>query len=367
MAVDAQKAKQAVARESVLARAGAEPIRLLHLSDLHFTAETSPKAKLQWLLQDLSRDEFLSVEGLEYLVISGDFTDRGSEGGFETARQFVSLLIEELGLSAHRCILVPGNHHLQDLESSYEWKSSVTDRDRNDYVKQGDIYLVRNEANYPLRLKKFSDAFYHKVLATEPYPLDVKEQGLSYFFPDTRVQFLALNSCYRIDRFHRKDSGIHPDAVSQAIERADRELSLAIQRGDLRKDERVLRFGVWHHAAAGPEMIHDISFIENLRKADVRVALHGDVHKMRCELIGYLQAGDKVHVVGAGSFGSPAAGRPESTPRLYNLLEIRRDLCSVRVHTREQPKPDGAWQGWYHWPDPDGGRGRVPYFDIKLT
>lgn len=73
-----------------------------------------------------------------------------------------------------------------------------------------------------------------------------------------------------------------------------------------------------------------------------------------------------VHIVGAGTFGSPEEGRPESTPRLYNLLEIQADLKSVRVHTREQRKAEGAWQGWHEWPDPNGGDGHVPYFDIEL-
>ncbi len=58
-----------------------------------------------------------------------------------------------------------------------------------------------------------------------------------------------------------------------------------------------------------------------------------------------------------------ADDRPESTPRLYNILEIARDLASVRVHTRCQPKPDGPWDGWYEWPDPDGGKGRVAFYD----
>ena len=39
---------------------------------------------LERLLQDLRRGEFLGIETVEYLVISGDFTDRGSEEGFES-------------------------------------------------------------------------------------------------------------------------------------------------------------------------------------------------------------------------------------------------------------------------------------------
>jgi hypothetical protein len=54
-------------------------------------------------------------------------------------------------------------------------------------------------------------------------------------------------------------------------------------------------------------------------------------------------------------------------PRLYNVLEIARDLKSARVHTRCQPKPDGPWDGWHEWPDPDGGKGRVPYYDIEWS
>jgi hypothetical protein len=99
----------------------------------------------------------------------------------------------------------------------------------------------------------------------------------------------------------------------------------------------------------------------------MRICLHGDVHEMRTDLIGYQRPGTPVDVVGAGSFGSIAEGRPESTPRLYNLLEVARDLKSVRVHTRSQAQPDGAWQGWHEWPDPKNEDGRLPYFDIDLT
>jgi hypothetical protein len=117
---------------------------------------------------------------------------------------------------------------------------------------------------------------------------------------------------------------------------------------------------------AGPEMMPNIDFIGNLQKSGVKLCLHGDVHEMRVDLVGY-KTGHEMQVVGAGSFGSPAAGRPESTPRLYNLLEIQRDHSSIRVHTRQQRKPEGAWQGWHEWPDPDGGQGNVAYFDLRLS
>jgi hypothetical protein len=102
-----------------------------------------------------------------------------------------------------------------------------------------------------------------------------------------------------------------------------------------------------------------------MQKIGVKICLHGDVHETRRELIRYWHQ-DKIHVVGAGSFGSPATERPESTARLYNILEIKRDHTSVRVHTRCQPKPDGEWKGWYEWPRADGEPGQLPYYDIAL-
>jgi hypothetical protein len=68
--------------------------------------------------------------------------------------------------------------------------------------------------------------------------------------------------------------------------------------------------------------------------------------------------------------GKEVEGRPESTPRLYNRLEVTIDPKtkthrSTRVHTREQKKSDTAWQGYHAWPNPKG-RGRLSYFDITL-
>jgi hypothetical protein len=111
--------------------------------------------------------------------------------------------------------------------------------------------------------------------------------------------------------------------------------------------------------------MHDVSFLEHLRDNNVKLALHGDVHEMRRDVVRAWSPA-KLHVVGVGSFGACGAARPESTPRLYNVLEIQRDLKSIRVHTRQQRTPDGAWGGWHEWEPPDGGDGRLAYYDLPL-
>ena len=342
-----------------------EPIRVLHLSDLHFTGNTSPQAHLVPLLQDIRNGEFLGFDTVEYLVISGDMTDRGSDDGLDKAREFIEQLIEELGLSAQRCILVPGNHDVQDLGTSYGWVTNVDGLKDDQWVRQGNIYLVRDDGEYPKRLKMFSDAFFHKVVPARPYPLDPAEQGMSYLFEDTQIQFLAFNSAWQIDQFSRKRSGLHPDAVSNAIAEADKQIADAVERRAMKRGQEVLKICVWHHSIQHRETMQSTDSVELLQAAGVRLCLHGDVHEVNRDHFRYWHK-DKMDVVGAGSFGSPAEGRSESTPRLYNLLEIQPDHRSVRVHTRRRPKPEGPWDGWHEWDNPDG-KGRVPYYDIPLT
>jgi small GTP-binding protein len=364
---DTSRAKASVA-ESVDAHDDA-PIRLLHLSDLHFTSRTSPEAKARWLLQDVRAGAELGFPTVEYLVISGDMTDRGGDVGFEQARRFVTIVNEELGISAERCLFVPGNHDVQDRETTYDWcasqdKARAIDPDESRWHREGQVILVPNPARYGERLSGFSDAFFHKVIQ-RPYPLEPGDQGIAYLFSEWGIQFLTLNSSWEIDQFHRKRASVHPDAVARVIQAADRQVDEAVEAERLHADPLILRIGVWHHALQHPEMVSNTEFVGILRQAGVRIALHGDVHELNREKVAYWER-DALHVIGGGSFGSPAEGRPESTPRLYNVLEIDRGLRRVRVHTRHQQTPDGVWSGWNVWPRPDGGPGGLPFYDLEL-
>ena len=324
LAEDIKSAKKAVAGEIRLAKTG-DPIRILHLSDLHFTGKTNPETKLSQLLQDIRQqdEEYAAIETVEYLVISGDMTDKGKDVGFEKARQFVEALVKELGLSVERCIFVPGNHDVQDRADAYEEREAA----------DGSTIKVRHPENFPKRFEQFSNGFFHPLLHKE-YPLGYADQGISYLFPDTGIQFLTLNSAWEIDKNGRKKAGIHPDAVAGVIAKADDERKRAVEREDLKKTQGILRIGVWHHAVAGPELMQNLGFLTQLQKAGMQLCLHGDVHESRTELFGYRKPGIDVEILGAGSFGSAAEGRPESTPRLYNMLEVTVDPSEKHLHSR---------------------------------
>ncbi len=346
------------------------PIRILHLSDLHVGVEDDPISLLQPLVADLhEKNEWLGVERLDYLVVSGDITNRASPQEFEKAYRFVSGLIDEFGLTAQRCIIVPGNHDLDWNVPAYRW---VNKRDINTsklgpgtYLDAGPGYLVRDDAKYPERFKNFSEHFYHR-LTQKPYPLAPEEQCIPFLFSDDGLQFLAMNSSWEIDEHFRNRSSISERALSRGLAAADQELARARADGKLAKDARVLRFAVWHHPITGNEKIQADAFMGQLRQAEVRLCLHGHVHEERADLLNYLDPKRSIHVIGGGSFGAPTHERPESVPRLYNLLEVQRDLRQVQVHTRSRRNQSGAWEGWAVWPA--GARGvRRSSYDVTLT
>ncbi len=362
-----REAVQLLARAD-LARPASRPIRLLHLSDLHFDGGTPVGARLQWLLDDVKRDKThggLGFEELDYLVVSGDFTDKACAEGFEKAYEFLSGLTSAFALSAERCILVPGNHDVSEPADAYAIRNDSKGLPADEWIQREDIIIARDPVKYPLRFKPFSDDLYHKFLQ-RPYSTVPAEQGIAIPFWETGIQFLTLNSCWEIDKFHRKRAGIHPEGVANAIKQAQKQVKDGVKSGQLATDRKLLRIAVWHHGVTAPDYkMKDLQFLGNLQKNGVKLALHGDVHEMRREVIGYWHE-RALHVTGAGSFGARAGDKGEAIPRLYNLLEIERDFSTIKVHTRCQETLDGAWGGYYKWPDPEGGEGHVAYYTIDL-
>jgi len=344
-------------------------LRILHLSDLHIAANCDPDVLLIPLLTDLrDRHEGLSLEKLDFVVISGDITNRASPAEFEKAQKVVSELCRHLSLSAGRCMIVPGNHDLdwecQVYNFSKKRHIDASKLGAGTFVPQGDGYLIRDEAKYPGRFRNFSHHFYHPLLLTE-YPLEPAAQGLPSLFVPERLQFFLFNSAWEIDEEYRDRSSLCPSAISRAIEAGNQQIRDARERGDLGPNDEILRLAVFHHPVTGNEKMHDSAFLEQFRRNDIRAVFHGHVHEERVAIEGYLAPFRHLHVVGAGSFGAPGSHRPESVPRLYNLVTISRDLRRMRVNTRCLRSPTGAWEAFTVWPGEKPGEKRS-YYDVEL-
>ncbi|AET65710.1 hypothetical protein Mhar_2360 [Methanothrix harundinacea 6Ac] len=339
-----------------------ESLWLLHLSDLHFDFKTDPMSQFQPIATDLNNlKESLGFEKLDYLVVSGDLTNHGKPEEFENARQFISSLIMRFGLTAERCIIVPGNHDLDWDEDVYNWiNRRLIDTEKlanGRWIRQGDGYLIRNEERYPSRFRSFSENFYHPLVQKE-YPLEFKDQCISIPFFDDGIQFIALNSCWEIDEYFPKRSSINQGTLARGLENADRMIR------SFSSNKSVLKIAVWHHPVTGNDKIKDDAFLEQLRENGIRVCLHGHVHEDETEIINYLHP-KRVYVSGTGSFGAPVCERPESTPRLYSLLEISRDHRVIRIHTRCRQRKGGAWDGWAVWPSESANEKRT-YYEIRF-
>jgi GTPase SAR1 family protein len=328
------------------------PIRILHLSDLHLKAGDDAVVLFEPLLADLRRS--LSTEKLDYLVLSGDLANKANPEGFDIAREFLSKLVEEFGLSAERSILVPGNHDQTWDPIPYRLQLSPGSAPAGHYVKEGNVYRVRDDDLYPKRFALFARCYH--IFKTSDYPLEFGSQGTTAFFDSTGILFLGLSSAWQVDVFNPKRSSIHESALSKAL------LEAGKAQGP------VLRIAVTHHAITGNDKIVDDAFVGRLVQAGFRLYLHGDVHEGREQIWNpYAPKDQQLHVIGAGSLNAEAGDRPEATPRLYNLLEISRDLRELRVHTRKQDRKGGPWEPFPKWPVPGGAHARRAYIDIELA
>ena len=253
-------------------------------------------------------------------------------------------------------------------EDVYEFalkrKVDLTSLEPGKFVEDGKSVFMRMDDNYPNKFINFSKELYRSLTSNE-YPRPFDEQCIPIYFNNHKIQFLVMNSSWEIDEHFPERSGIHSGALSKGLLSANKQIMDAIKQGKLYDDSEVLKIACWHHPVSGNEKIVEDAFMENIQKADFKLCLHGHVHEERADLFGYLHPTRKINIIGAGSFDAPSIDRPESTPRIYNLLEISTDHGLIRVHTRRKMRNTGAWAAWAVWPN--GPHSKRSYYDIQLN
>lgn len=325
------KGMDTTTRESVLQK---NTLRLLHLSDLHLCDEDSMKKHYFHLKLDLKKN--FEIEKLDYLIISGDVSDRPVESMYQTAVTFVKNLIAEFEVPAGHVILIPGNHDC-DREVSKEC-----------YGKKGTA--VTDQKKYNDRYLKYSQNFYQPIIG-RPYPMEPEKQFEDYIFEKDNLCFLGLNSCWQIDHCNTDRSSICMEAVMES--------------GTIWCDAKdYAKIAVWHHPLSGEGAIKETTFMETLANAGFRACFHGHVHEAKNELFSY-DAARNIRMVGAGTFGAVREERGDGIPRQYNMIEFDKEKRLLTVHTRKREKDGGAWQADARWED----RNHAPksYYEVDCA
>ena len=317
-------------------------IHILHLSDIHLENDTQAQVYRTQLETDLIQE--LKISRLEYLVISGDATNRSTEEEYRAAFKLVDGLVKRFGLDPGRVVIVPGNHDLNwdASDAAYPFvpkRKLPTSLAEGEYIPAGEAGgLLRDDDLYRQRFALFNTHFYRHVHSGREYPPDYEDQALLVERPEDRILFLGLNSSWQIDHHFTSRAGVHMEAFTRALD--------SLQEGTY---DGWLKIAVWHHPVTGKEMMND-DFMQLLAVHGFQLCLHGHIHEA---IEGFHKYDDDrgIRIVGAGTFGAPAKQQVTGIPLQYNLLTFDPDNGRMTVNTRKKEKPDGAWSADARWGD----------------
>lgn len=339
------RARPRVAAGAVAARALSSSVTtILHVSDLHLRADDRITSYLQPLRIDLERRDHPATKGrVDHVVITGDLTNRATPEEFQNASRFVKELAHDLGLSLDRFVVVPGNHDLSWDVPVYAWRwprqlSALREGSYERIEARPRGGLWRDPAEYPKRFANYAAHFYEPTFG-RPWSLDASAQFEVQPSIDPRIAFVALNSACQIDEARPENVDLDEDALAEAAEQLRRARSVG---------RAEITVAAWHHPMS--DAVRSSGALERLTALGAKLYLHGHVHEDRVEALSFLDATRRFYGVGAGTLGAPAADRPPSTPRLYNVVQIDASTRRARVHAFGAHRDRGTFTPYARWP-----------------
>ena len=303
-------------------------LRMLHLSDLHFSTCANPGSSMMGALEiDLA--ESLRLGKLDYVVLSGDIADTADPREYQAAEEWLKKIMERFSVPRERLVIVPGNHDVSWVESKKAYEGRRVSR------------TVECGRAYKRRFAAF--ASFYKRLTGATYPLEYGRQGILYRDDQNRVVFVGANSSWRIDhkKANRQRAGIHGEALDSAL------------RGLPAADDQYLRVFVCHHPFVDADSPGG-EFLELLARKRFEILLHGHTHSAKESPFRYDNR-LRVLLLGAGTVNAPPSAQVPGSANQYHLLCLDPLLRTVRVVSRRREKRGGAW-----WADPRWGSADDP-------
>ncbi|WP_071627483.1 metallophosphoesterase, partial [Poseidonibacter lekithochrous] len=303
---------------------------ILHLSDLHFGENTDIKMEITLLKENIKTR-------IDYLILSGDLTAKGSAKEFTLIYKFISKLIKICDIDAQKVFIVPGNHDYSRVitHNAYGIESfNPNNFDKNsDYKINDKIFLKRDIKKWNCRFENFSEYLY-EALYQEPFIVG-KSQKL---IQDNEFSFILINTSLEIDHFNLQKV------------KFDTKSFVNIQ-DEIKKDN--VRFVVGHHPI---DYEKSYDFVNNLHQFKIKAYIHGHVHRNNLISFNDIIVGkEKIMYIGSGLFSSDNSySQLPGVPFRYNIITYDMDSNKLSVDTRERESITMNWRPSSLYPQEDG-------------
>lgn len=332
---------------------------ILDLSDLHYTTEIDEKNEVYLLTKDLKKVYFddpkntLSLKNIDYMVISGDFVERGnSEASFEKAFHFIDMLSKRLGIPYGKIIIVPGNHDLSWDITMASYHLTMGTPGPNDKVVTNignDLYyLKRDNAQWYKKFANYSKYLYERLYGV-PFPENPKDQLkviMGDFIDNKKIAFFMLNTASQIDQFNREVTYFD----TQGLIKASRQLP----------KEDIIKIAVGHHPVnlAG-SYGDDIPFANAMQNENFKIYMHGHVHRIiSLDYLNPQNVNPNMIMIGAGALSVGQSGLIPGVPERYNIIRMTKtdkvNKLLVEVNTRQREYIGTYWQSAYIYYEENG-------------
>jgi calcineurin-like phosphoesterase family protein len=351
-------------------------VKILHLSDLHVTHDGRELNQLWGRARPA-----MAGQRFDFVVISGDLTQRAASTEYAKLKRFLEAEIEPLVIGDRatvktRVVIIPGNHDIDwtaevfdtlalsnaKSELAQQWFADGQWRPETQpyRLKTGDFghtsaFAIRDD-HYHERfapVQAFLTDYYAGQLVAPHRPfalLDARGTGTgdwqAHVFPEVHLAILAFNSCYRNDRYWH-GAQIHEDAITEARDHVDR----------LDPNRSFLRIGVWHHGLESHRSRPDRLTFENLTAlvtSGIKVGFHGHVHKSHAQLYRFIT--DDFALVSTGTLGAASDDRPDAVANQFSIIDLHRNRLRVEVYESEGLGAYSARED----------RRRFMYFDLDI-
>ena len=281
------------------------PLKLLHLSDIHFKFyDKNGHLNLDKDLQnELLRDLTALIEkvgSLDVIIIGGDIAFSGSENEYSDADKWIENLCEATQCSVENVLCIPGNHDV-------EWSRIKPILEE----AQQSFKSLRSRINIDAKLAKFlvDEASCDTLL--RPFT-NYNNFAQKYGVVPEQKNKLYWEKRFEIDDYVIRIRGVNSALVSnKSDDENTSKLILGTHQSQIVREEKVINLIVCHHP---PDWLYDGTDARNEMLARAKILFFGHKHAFEVNRI------DEALILSAGAM-QPPRDEPGWDPR-YNVLEI---------------------------------------------